>query len=234
MNKLRFYLNKELDERMAEQFLDERSGGIDFGRGIIKIHPQLKSARSLDSAQRKKAIRVYFDRHYHAYEAAIRRSIEHLRRAWREREKEYIAVTENFFGGFQFPKGKYFAYASIIDCNPRFLESKTFQFFYRKSVANAVHTIAHELLHFIFFDFVEKKLKKEIKQLSEDQLWDLSEIYNVVTLASPRYSHIINKKFVMPYPDHRHYIRQFEKIYKNSQNAEEFIKKGIVIIKAKK
>jgi hypothetical protein len=102
--------------------------------------------------------------------------MEQVNNIWRKKENRYVAVTEDFFGGFRFTKGKYIAYASIIDCNPRFLDSKTFQFFYKKSVSAAVYVITHELLHFIFFDFVEKRLKKEIKHLSEDQLWDLSEI----------------------------------------------------------
>jgi len=235
MSKLRFYLSKKLDERMIEQFLNERGGGIDFGKGIIKIHPQLKSVWSpKNTTQRKKAIRVYVDRYYRAHGIMMRHSIERLRQDWCKREKEYITVTENFFGGFRFPKGKYIAFASIIDCNPRFLDSKTFQFFYKKPVADAIHTIAHELLHFIFFDFVEKRLKEKTKHLSENQLWDLSEIFNVVVLKSSRYGHIINQRFVIPYPDHRRYIYRFEKAYKNSQNAEEFIKRGIAIIKAKK
>lgn len=162
------------------------------------------------------------------------RKIESVQKVWREQEKEYIAITKDFFGGFQFPKGKYIAYASIINCNPRFLESKTFQFFYKKPLADAAYTITHELLHFIFFDFIKKKFKKETKHLSEDQLWNLSEIFNVVVLKSSRYRHIVNQKFVIPYPDHQHYIRQFEGVYKNSQNAEEFIRHGISIISAKK
>jgi len=235
MNKLRFYLNKELDKCMAEQFLNLRGGGIDFGKEIIKIHPQLKSVKSLENtAQKEKIIHVYFDNYYQKHRMAMLSKLELLQDAWRKQEQKYITTTEDFFGGFQFQKGKYIAYASIINCNPRFLESKTFQFFYRKSIADATHTIAHELLHFIFFDFIEKKLKKEAKHLSENQLWDISEIFNVIVLKSPRYHRIINQKFVIPYPDHRHYIRQFEKVYKNSQNAEEFIRHGISIIIAKK
>jgi len=235
MNKLRFYLNKKLDQRMAEEFLNVHGGGIDFGEGIVKIHPQLKSIKLLrDVAQRKKAIRVYFYNYYRIHRMVMLHKIESVRKVWRKQEKEYITITEDFFGGFRFPKGKYVAYASVINCNPRFLESKTFQFFYKKPLADAIYTIAHELLHFIFFDFVEKKLKKETKHLSEDQLWDLSEIFNVVVLKSPRYCHIVNQKFVVPYPDHRRYINQFEKAYKNSRNAEEFIRHGISIISAKK
>jgi hypothetical protein len=235
MNKLRFYLNKKLDERMVEEFLNIQGGGIDFSEGIIKIHPKLKLAKSLtDVIQRKKIIHLYFDNYYRTHKTAILRKIKSVLKVWRKKENEYITITEDFFDGFQFPKGKYIAYASITNCNPRFLESKTFQFFYKKPLADAIYTIAHELLHFIFFDFIKKKLKKETKHLSEDQLWDLSEIFNVVVLKSPRYRRIVNQKFVIPYPYHRRYIRQFEKIYKNSRNAEEFIRHGISIISTKK
>jgi len=234
MPKLRFYLNKKLDERIAGEFLNVRGGGIDFGKGIVKIHPQLKSVKSLKNIpQREKIIRKYFDNYYQTHRVTMLHKMAQVRDAWRKQEWEYLATTEDFFGGFQFPQGKYIAYASIINCNPRFLESKTFQFFYKKPLADAIYTIAHELLHFIFFDFVEKKLKKEIKHLSKDQLWDLSEIFNVVVLKSPRYRHIINQQFVIPYPDHRSYVHQFEKAYKNSKNVEEFIRHGVAIISTK-
>jgi len=235
MNKLRFYLNKKLDELMAEEFLNVREGGVDFGKGIVRIHPQLKAIKSLkDIGQKKKFIHAYFDNYYQIHRTEMLRKLRRVRDVWRAREQKYITATEKFFGGFQFPKGKYIAYASIINCNPRFLDSKTFQFFYKKSIEDAIYTIAHELLHFIFFDFVKKKLRKEIKQLSEDQLWDLSEIFNVVVLGSTRYRNIVNQKFAIAYPDHQQYIKRFRKVYKNSQNAKEFIRKGISIIKTKK
>lgn len=235
MNKLRFYLNKKLDERMAEEFLNVCRGGIDFGEGIMKVHPQLKSIKFQKKiTQRKKTIQIYFDNYYRTHKTVMLRKIKNVQDAWRKQEQKYIAITEDFFSGFRFPQGKYIAYASIINCNPRFLELKTFQFFYKKTLADTIHTIAHELLHFIFFDFIKKKLKKEIRHLSENQLWDLSEIFNAVVLKSSRYRHIINQQFVISYPDHRHYIYLFKKIYKDSQNAEEFIRHSIAIINAKK
>lgn len=234
MRKLRFYLNKRLDERIIEEFLNVRGGGIDFSVGILKTHPQLKRVKSLSILQKRKAIRVYCDNYYQTHKTAMYRKIECVKNVWRKQEEKYITIIEDFFGDFRFPEGQYIAYASIIDCNPRFLESKTFQFFYKKSVPDIIHTIAHELLHFIFFDFIEQRLKKEMKDLSQDQLWDLSEIFNVVVLQSLCYRPIINQRFVRPYPEHRRYIRQFEEVYKISRNAEEFIQHGITIIKAKK
>jgi len=235
MNKLRFYTNKKLDEIMTKQFFDEYGGGISFGKRIVKLHPKLKPVRLLkNTTQKKKAIHLYFNHYYRVHKATMWRSVQHLRQAWQSQEKEFITITQNFFGGFQFTKGKYIAYASIINCNPRFLDLKTFQFFYKKPIADAIYVISHELLHFIFFDFVEKKFKNEIKKLSEDQLWDLSEIFNVVVLESSRYQHIIDKQYVIPYPDHKRFLSQFRKTYRDSCNAEEFIKRGIAIINAKK
>ncbi len=234
MKKLRFCLNKKLDGIMIKEFLNVQGGGIDFGKGIIKTHPKLKSVKLLNISEKEKAIRVYCDNYYRINKSKICNKIKLVGDAWRKNEEKYITITENFFGGFKFQQGKYIAYASIINCNPRFLDSKTFQFFYKKTVSDAIYTIAHELLHFIFFDFVDQRLKKEVKNLSQDQLWDLSEIFNVVVLKSSHYRHIINQNVIYPYPDHRRYIRQFEKAYKNSQNAEKFIKSGIEIISTKK
>ena len=234
MNKLRFYLNKKLDEQMAEEFFNLQKGGIDFSKGILETHPLLKSAKLPNNiAQRNKINKAYFDNYYQIHRVAILNRVKQVQNAWRKQEQKYLATTEDLFNGFLFPQGKYIAYASIIDCNPRFLESKTFQFFYKKSLADAVYTITHELLHFIFYDFVKKKLPKEIRCLSEDQLWDLSEIFNVVILKLPQYRHIINQQFIIPYPKHKPYIYQFEKAYKNSKGVEEFIRRGITIINKK-
>lgn len=236
MKKLRFYLNKKLDKQMAEEFLNVSGGGIDFGAGIMRTHPQLSSLKSMDNtAQRDKILHAYFNNYYRVHRNAILRKIKNVRDAWYKQEQKYITTTENYFSDFKFPKGKYIAYASIIDCNPRFLDSKTFQFFYKKNVVDAIYVITHELLHFIFFDFVKQKLEKETKCLSEDELWDLSEIFNVVVLKSSRYRHIIrNQNSIHTYPDHQHYIPRFEKAYKKSNNAEEFIKHGVAIISTKK
>lgn len=229
MRKLRFYTNKIFDEIMTDQFLDVKGGGVDFGKGILTIHPKLKAA-IVHPVKRNKIIHDYFDAYYRKHRQEIEREVRDVKRAWAAKEDEYAAITESYFGGFRFPPGKYIAYASIVNCNPRFLDSKTFQFFYKKRIGDTVHTIAHELLHFIFFDFTEKKMRKEMKALSESQLWDLSEIFNVILLRSARYSPVVEGRFACPYPNHQKYISQFEKEYAHSKNAEEFIKRGVRIL----
>jgi len=229
MKKVSFHINKSFDKFIAEQFLNEKGGGIDFGKNIVKMHPPLKTART-NPKLRKDVINDYFDKYYADHKKEIIESIRTIKNGWGKVEQEYARVTEKIFGGYSFPNGMYAAYASIINCNPRFLDSKTFQFFYKKDRDKATYTIAHELLHFIFFDFVEKKMTNEIRKLSDDKLWDLSEIFNIVILRSAAYKKIINRKYVRPYPSHEKYIRAFEKSYKDSKNIEYFIRNGIRIM----
>lgn len=232
MKKVRFYKNKILDEIMIDQFLNETGGGLDFGKFIVKMYPELKKAReSVSLKNRQKTIHVFTKKYYSSHKKEIDKFTCILKNEWRKKENDFIKITKNLFGGYNFPEGKYIAYSSVVNCNPRFLDQKTFQFFYKKEVGDAIHTIAHELLHFMFFDFVNKRLKKEVKSLSEEQLWDLSEIFNVVVLKSSNYKNIIDKKFVKPYPSHKKYIPEFEKARIETTSIQDFIKQGIVILK---
>ncbi len=217
---------------MTDQFLNIKGGGVDFGAGIIKTHPNLKKTALAENTTIKKAIiKKYFTNYYKTNQEPIQKKVQLVKHNWQKIESDYVRITEQYFNGYRFPDGMYVAYASIINCNPRFLESKTFQFYYKKSVPDTIHTIAHELLHFIFYDFVNKKIKKETQNLTEDQLWALSEIFNVIVLRSSLYGKIIDKKNVRPYPDHKKYLNQFEKEFKKSKNAKDFILRTLSIVK---
>ena len=65
MPKLRFKLNKLLDKKVCNSFLFEKGGGIDFGKGIVKIHPELSLARKTkEKEKRKRLISDYINNFY--------------------------------------------------------------------------------------------------------------------------------------------------------------------------
>jgi len=232
MKHIRFYLNKDLDKYVAFQFLHEKAAGVDFGEKIQKDHPYLTIARKTkDALGKKRIVNAYFDVFYKKHRQELEKKLSLVRTMWRDKEKDFFDTTEALFDGFEFREGMYIAYLSIIDCNPRFLDSKTFQWFYQKNIEETVFTIAHELLHFIFFDFANKKLKKEITKISEERLWNLSEIFNAVVLKAEIYKNIINPKYVIPYPEHKKYLHTFEKKLKNVKDMREFIMWGIQTLK---
>lgn len=233
IKRLRFYLNKDLDKYMASQFLNEKAGGIDFGAGIIKTHPKLAKAKNSENKEKTALINSYFNDYYQKNKGTLLKKLKIIKNSWRKKERDFFKITENLFNGFLFQDGMYVCYLSIIDCNPRFLESKTFQVFYKKDLNDAIYTIVHELTHFIFYDFIEKNLKEEIKNLSEDKIWDLSEIFNVIVLELDLYKNIIDDKIIRPYPDHKKYLPAFKKEFRQSKDIKEFILRGGKILKQK-
>lgn len=232
MQKIRFFSNKEFDKYMALQFLDTKAAGVDFGQGIVRVHPHLgKAKRSENVSERKKIVNAYFDEFYRGHKQELRESVIFFRREWRKKEKDFFNISKSLFDGFEFKQGMNICYLSILDCNPRFLESKTFQMYYKKNVNEAIHTIVHECLHFIFFDFVDSKFAEQSKMISDEAMWDLSEIFNVVVLSSERFSNLIKREVIKPYPAHKKHLPLFFETYKQSSGVEDFIKKGIEIMK---
>ena len=72
MKKLRFYKNKILDEMMIDQFLKETGGGLDFGKFIIKMYPELKKARdSMSLKDKKKIIHTFTKKYYNSHKKEI-------------------------------------------------------------------------------------------------------------------------------------------------------------------
>ncbi|MEK6830536.1 MAG: hypothetical protein AABX77_00735 [Nanoarchaeota archaeon] len=212
---------------MALQFIDIKAGGIDFGNSIIKDHLKLKNIRNFSPKKRKKIINQYFDNYYKNNNSVLIKKLLLIREKWKEKENNFLKITQKIFNDFGFKKGMYIGYISIIDCNPRFLESKTFQVFYKKDINEAIYVIAHELLHFIFFDYFNDKIKINI---TEEKLWDLSEIFNVIILESDYFKEIINKKHIKPYPEHKKYLSNFRKLFKDSKNIKDFIVEGINLL----
>src|SRR3989344_681093 len=75
-------------------------------------------------------------------------------------------------------------YVSIFDCNPRFVDDKSFQVFYKKSGSDKLRVCFHEITHFAFFDYFEKLFPAEYRSLDRNSgvLWELSEVINVILL----------------------------------------------------
>ena len=45
--KVKFKINKELDKKTAWQFLNVKEAGIDFGKSILVVHPELSKMNTL-------------------------------------------------------------------------------------------------------------------------------------------------------------------------------------------
>ncbi|HCH59346.1 MAG TPA: hypothetical protein DEV73_01875 [Candidatus Zambryskibacteria bacterium] len=143
-----------------------------------------------------------------------------MEKDWVLVENKFFSEVEKIFGKIKWPEGKYISYLSIFDINPRFLEDKTFQVFYRH-ILGSNYVIAHEMLHFIFFSYFENQEPELSKSLDEHTIWLLSEWFNDIVLDLPEFEGIGSG--MMPgYPEVKDFSKRFGIINKNGFNVQKF------------
>jgi len=209
---------------MALAFLDIKAGGIDFSKGIVNVHEELRGIRLKNSAAKKKMIDSHFDYFYQKHNKYLHNQIKKFQTEWDELESRYFKEMTKVFKGQLFPKGKYIGYLSIIDCNPRFLDNKTFQIFYYQP-NGSVDTACHELTHFIFYDYCLKKYPTIFKKLDTERgiFWDLAEIFNNIILSLPQFVAVHGNKKIVAYPEHKKYIAQLGKDWLRNRDTDKWI-----------
>ncbi|MCX6783458.1 MAG: hypothetical protein NT141_00035 [candidate division WWE3 bacterium] len=193
--ELKFYENRELDYWTAKEF-----------------------SASLANNPSKE----YIDTYYADHDKEIKATLEKTLAEWDTISNEFYQDIDQIFDSHLWPKGEYVGFASIFDCNPRFLGNKTFQFFYNHP-EGAIYVAAHEMLHFMFFNYAFK----HFPELTEDNLWDVSEIFNVIILSQPEFVAITGNNSPRAYPEHQKEIPKYTDLWKNSKNVTEFIKSSL-------
>ena len=230
--KISYKLNKALDKEMALEFLNIKAGGVNFSNGIIGVHPELKGISKKKKPAQKKSIDLHFDNFYKQHKDYLNKRIIEFQMDWNKVEKKYFKEVNKIFKNHAWPKGKYIGYLSIIDCNPRFLNNKTVQVFYFHPEGSVAVT-AHELLHFIFYDYCSKKHSKIFKNLDPNDgiFWDLAEIFNAIILSQPEFVKIHKIKKQSNYPAHKKHIPVLKRMWNKEKDLDKWIIKGLEYLK---
>lgn len=211
---LKFRLNKPLDKKMAFEFLNYRKGGLDFGSSIIRFHPGLSLARRIKNVdEKKKLINQYTEQFYFKNAGKLLEAKRELESIWQKNAGIFYKKIDKIFNKFQWPKSKYICYISIFPCGPRFLKDKTFQSFYKLS-NQSLEQIQHEMLHFIFYAYLEKKFPEQFQENNQEKIWMLSEFFNVIILKQN------------PYPSHKKILPFYKKIWSSSKNIDGFLEES--------
>jgi len=107
-----------------------------------------------------------------------------LRFEWRKIETNYLQELSNLFEtDWPEDKPKIICYISTLPVYPRFLDKYSFAVGYR-NLSDLVESIAHEILHFIYF----KKWKEVFPEINKEEyesphlVWRLSEIMDPIIL----------------------------------------------------
>lgn len=178
---------------MGFVFWNAKTAGSDFGIQIIQDHPAFEKLTKLNVQERIDFINKYVDDYYAKYRQVLTGFLKKFLKEWQSVEDKFYSEAGKIFKNHPWPKGLYICYLSIFNCNPRFLENKTFQAYYQYSYG-IKYLIFHEMLHFMFYDYLQKNFSEEVKLVSEDKIWSLSEVFNHLILGLPDFMKLTQRK----------------------------------------
>lgn len=174
--------------------------------------------------ERKKIVSEYVKHYYIHHKKEIHAGLKAVQSDWKKVEKRYFELVNQIFKGHAWPEGNYAGIVSIFSMYPRWLEAKTFFFPYEhQKPLYANRVIAHEMLHFMFFDYISERygLKEhsKVKGKKSDYVWKVSEIFNVVIENWKPYVDVIDVQG-KPYPGHEKMYAKMGKQWAKNQDVD--------------
>jgi len=97
----------------------------------------------------------------------------------------------------------------------------TITFPYNVSSEEACFVIAHELLHELFYRYVNRVFKEKIA-LNSSKLWDVSEVFNVIIMEGTEFQKVFNYPS-MPYPQHKKLLTKMRLIWNKTKTIDSLI-----------
>ena len=211
--KFKISVKKDVDTLLAFTKDADFDGGESLNWAIFRKYPELKKYYKENKIIDIKSLENFIKIKYQKEKEVFEKNLEIYERNWRKKEKIFFKLTDELFEKKHWTKGKYTAFPTIWSMFPRFLEDKTFQVPYKhrnKKYVNVV--IAHEMLHFIFYEYIFSKYPKYKKDKYNFLIWNTSEIFNEIIQNSPKWLKIFEVK-TMGYPMHEKVVKKLEKKY---------------------
>lgn len=210
LSKIKFKIDPKKDISTFFDFLKDAKydEGRNFEWAILKHHPYFKK---FNGEIDKKIVKDFVFKYYSKNKKAIEKNIITHENNWKKIEKDFFKLAHDLFLDTKWPKGKYIAYTTMWSMYPRFLDDKTFQIpaiSKKKKVASFI--IAHEMLHFIFYEYFLNKYKKYKSHKYDFFVWHVSEIFNVIIMNRPEWQKILKNKDD-GYPEHGKIIEKLSK-----------------------
>lgn len=212
---MKIELNKQLDKEVYLAFHEASVGGVNFSKKIQDSH----------STVTKENYIKYIEDFYSAHEKELVDILSETIICFDDVRSILFSELKNYFG-HDYSQEDYKCYLSIFDCNPRYIETKTFQVYYKRPFHLRKEVIVHELTHFAFYDFCHSIGIDDSKAL-----WELSEIFNVIFLNLPSIRDVIGAEELLFYHDLKDKLEKVKKIWDKTPKAEEFIRSSLDLIR---
>lgn len=199
---LKLSVNVESDIDNAKWFV--KNG--EFVDWFLPLNLQFVMSDNFSSKERNKIISEYTKHIYQLDKKKILSGVNDTKKRWTAIERDFYSLVNELFKGHPWPKGKYVGHASIFLMFPRNINERSFYFPYSNDNWDPIGTIAHEMLHFIFFDYIKKRYgineNDEFEGKDQRYVWRVSETFNtVIENWQPYKKAIESNEITNPYPE---------------------------------
>ena len=204
----RISAKKDFDTLFAFTQDAKYSRGRNLDWATFSKYPHLKSQFDKNFRMKNENfLRRFVFETYHTKQIAMDRALINHKTRWEKISPRYFSLIDSLFAGRKWPSGKYIAFGTIWGMYLRFLEDKTFQVPYWHRTPRYVSVvIAHELLHFMFYDYFYARYPKYRRSKDNFFVWHVSEIFNTVVQNSPAWLRCFKLKS-HGYPEHKKIVK---------------------------
>lgn len=162
----------------------------------------------------------------------MKERVNEIAKQWSKKGKTFFRLTSLIFKEFTWPRGKYIAHASIFYMFPRDVKHKYFFFPYEKKWGlDPIKTISHEMLHFIFFAYLEERYglreSSKIPGKPTNYIWQISEAFNSVIQGWKPYNKEIVEINHPPYKGTEKLARRMKKIWEKTEDIDKVLKAAL-------
>lgn len=233
MPKINFILDYKKDITNALNFLNYHSDQPHYIENFLPRYLHFSLNKNFSQKERAKIIRAYTKDYHLAHNQEFKKELVRIKKDWARIGPRYYKLIDKLFKGHKWPKGEYKAIASIYNMFPRYIETKTFYFppdHPENNFANKV--IAHEMSHFIFFDYIKKRYKlnqdSKIKGKEKGYVWLVSEIFNYTIEQWEPYKKIFKyEKKSKPYFGNQVLCNKMKKDWNKKQDIDWLLDKWL-------
>lgn len=199
-------VKKDFDTLRAFTKDAEYDNGRNLNWAVFKKYPDLKihfDKNQNYKIKNEKALRYFIYKTYRTKHESMDRALAQHKKRWEKIAPIFFSLVDALFGNRKWPKGKYIAFGTIWGMYPRFLKDKTFQIpFWHRTPKYVSVVIAHELLHFMFYDYFYARYQKYRRPKHNFFVWHISEIFNTIIQNSPAWLNYFRMKS-LGYPEHK-------------------------------
>jgi len=186
---IQFKVSEKEDLKVAMGFIKETSfsNGQNLEWAFKKLHKPIFAyiQKNQDIKKTKSFISAYLDKYYSKHINDLKVSVIRTKKNWFKVEQQYLFLLKNLFPKYKLPARIVKAYLTIWGLYPRDIDRLTFWVpDTYKPTAYINVTIAHELLHFAFYDQFYKQYPKYKNIKYNYFVWQTSEIFNSVVQHS--------------------------------------------------